>query len=480
MSEKQMTEVAEALDPRRWMALGIVLLASIMDLMDSSITTLAIPAIKADLGANNAAMQWIIAGYTLTFAVLLITGGRLGDIFGRKRMFLAGVAGFTIASALSGMAVSTEMLIASRILQGLMAALMVPQVLSTLQVTFPPKERIAAFGMYGAMGGMANVIAPLLAGVILSVNLLGMTWRPLFLINVPVGIFIFIAAYYVVQESKAPEALRLDVTGVGIITVSLLLLMYPLVQGNDLGWPLWTYAAMALSIPGFIAFAMYERHKNRIDRSPLVVPELFRIPAFVAGLIICMVMLLALVAFFFTVSVYMQTGLGYSALDTGFTMLPWPVAMMIGTVLSMKVVGRYGRKLLSAGNLLMAAGLGCLYLAIAHFGSSISSWDFLPGVAIGGFGMGMIMPFLFDYILARVPVRYAGSASGIASTAMQLGSALGVAIIGTVFFNAMNSGFAEAIKQAIAIEIGVYMLAFLLVFFLPGNVHKEENGVSGH
>ncbi len=479
MNENQMTEIAEALDPRRWMVLGIVLLAAIMDLMDSSILTLAIPSIRTEMGASNAAIQWIIAGYTLTFAVLLITGGRLGDIFGRKRMFLAGVAGFTVASALSGMTISTEMLIASRILQGLMAALMVPQVLSTLQVTFPPEERIAAFGMYGAMGGMANVIAPLLAGVILSVNLLGLSWRPLFLINVPIGIFIFVAAHYLVRESKAPETLRLDIVGVGIITVSLLLLMYPLVQGNDLGWPLWTYALMAISVPGFIAFALYEKRKDRIDRSPLVVPALFRIPSFIAGLFICMVMLLALVAFFFTISFYMQVGLGYSALNTGFTMLPWPVAMVIASVISMKIVSRYGRKLLSAGTLLMASGLTGLYLAVAHFGTSVTSWDFLPGVAIGGFGMGMIMPFLFDYILARVPARHAGSASGITSTAMQLGSALGIAIIGTIFFNALGNSYAEAIKQALAVEIGIYLIAFLLVFFLPGNVHKEENSLSG-
>jgi EmrB/QacA subfamily drug resistance transporter len=484
MSEKQIAQVAEAieiadtikitpaLDPQRRTALGIVLIAVVMDMMDGSISTLATPSIKADLGATNADIQWVLAGYTLTFAVLMITGGRLGDIFGRKRMFLTGVAGFTLASALSGMAVSPEMLIASRLLQGLMAAMMLPQVLSIIQVAFPVKERMAAFGLIGAMGGMANVIAPLLAGVLLAVNVMGLSWRPLFLINVPIGICLFVAAYFVLKESKAPMTLKLDFMGVGIITVSLLMLMYPLVQGNELGWPLWTYVLMTLSVPGFIAFAVHEIRKNRADGSPLVVPELFRIPAFVGGSLICLIMMSGLLAFFFTTSVYMQSGLGYSALETGLTMVAWPICIIVSCIAAMKLGLHYGRKIMSAGTLMMVASAAVLYVRLSNAGAPVSPFDFLPCTILGGLGMGMIMPLLTDYVLAKVPVKHAGSASGVANTFNELGSAMGIAVVGTVFFGALGSGYTEAIKEALLLEAIIFLAGFFLVFLLPKNVRQ--------
>src|SRR5262245_37112998 len=220
--------VGETLDPRRWRALIVVLFAAFMDLIDATIVNVAIPSTQRDLDATYSQIQWVVAGYSLAFALVLITGGRLGDIVGRKRMFLIGVAGFTVASALCGVALSAEMLVVSRVLQGAMAALMIPQVLSIIQVTFPARERGAAFGMYGGIAGLAASVGPLLGGLLIGGNLFGLDWRPIFLVNIPVGILTLVAAALVVSESKAPHALKLDLVGVVIVTFGLLLVLYPL------------------------------------------------------------------------------------------------------------------------------------------------------------------------------------------------------------------------------------------------------------
>src|SRR5580698_10423968 len=248
------TATGDQPDPRRWLTLIILLLAAFMNLLDVSIVNIAIPSIQRDLHASYADVQWALAGYTLAYALVLITGGRLGDIFGRKRLFLIVVTGFTIMSALCGAATGPGMLIGCRVVQGAMGAIMVPQVLAVIQVIFPPAERIKAFAGFGVSAGLGTVSGPLLGGLLIQHNLFGLGWRPIFLINVPVGIIAFAASAVLVRESRAANRPRLDLAGVALISAALLLLLYPLVEGRQLGWPLWTYVSMALCVPAFAAF----------------------------------------------------------------------------------------------------------------------------------------------------------------------------------------------------------------------------------
>src|ERR1700729_274822 len=238
-------------DPPRGLPLIILLLAAFMNLLDVSIVNIAIPSIQRNLHASYADVQWALAGYTLAYALVLITGGRLGDTYGRKRLFLIGVAGFTIISALCGAATGPGMLIGCRVAQGAMGAIMVPQVLSVIQVIFPPHERIKALAGFGVTAGLGTVSGPLLGGLLIQHNLVGLGWRPIFLINVPVGLLAVVASAVLIPESRAPRRPRLDPGGVALISAALLLLLYPLVQGRELGWPVWTFVSMAVSAPGF-------------------------------------------------------------------------------------------------------------------------------------------------------------------------------------------------------------------------------------
>lgn len=269
-----------AADRRRWLALAIVMTAAFMDLVDVTIVNIAIPSMRQDLNASTSAIQWITAGYALAFAAGLITGGRLGDIYGRKRLFLIGIAGFTAASLLCGIAANPSILVASRLLQGGMAAMMVPQVLSIIHVTFPPHERGKVFGMFGAIVGLGAVSGPMLGALLTQWNLFGLEWRPIFLINLPVGIAGVILGRKFITESKAPNALRLDLIGVVLATAAMVMLIYPLTQGRENDWPLWGFLCMGavpLVIVGFIA---YEKHKIKKDGSPLVELSLFKVRSF--------------------------------------------------------------------------------------------------------------------------------------------------------------------------------------------------------
>jgi EmrB/QacA subfamily drug resistance transporter len=430
---------AEQLDPRRWLALGVVLIAVFMQLMDISIVNVAIPSIQRDLDASYSQVQWVLAGYQLAFAVVLITGGRLGDIYGRKRLFLIGVSGFTIASALCGFAPSPVMLVGSRILQGAMGALMFPQALAVTQVEFPQRERGAAFGVTGAVIGLATISGPLLGGLLIAGNLFGLDWRPIFLVNLPLGVLAVAAALVLLRESKAEGALRLDPGGVAIVSVALLMLVYPLVEGRDLGWPAWTFLLMAASLPVFTAFALYERRKTRRDNSPLVVLGLFGERAFVSGLLLNLVFFSGVAAFFLTFSLFLQIGLGFTALHSGLTTIPFSVGTAVGSAVSVRLAPRLGRSILSLGCLLLVAGMLAVIATISRYGEHIHSWQLLPALVICGLGLGLTIPPLINVILAGISGRNAGSASGVLSTTQQVGGALGVAIIGVIFFGLLSS-----------------------------------------
>jgi EmrB/QacA subfamily drug resistance transporter len=426
-------------DPRRWIALAVVLTAGFMQLVDISIVNVAIPSIQRDLDATYAQIQWVLAGYQLAFAVMLITGGRLGDIFGRKRLFITGMAGFTLASAFCGLAQSPDMLIGSRVLQGLMGAIMFPQILSVIQVTFPPQERAGAFGMFGATIGLATITGPLVGGLLIEADLLGLEWRPIFLVNVPIGIVAVTAAARYLTESKAPRALRLDPIGVAIVTSGLLLLVYPLVQGRDLDWPLWTFLSMAAAVPVLAAFAVYERHKKRLDGSPLVDLDLFRERSFAPGLAVAGIFFMGIPAFFLTFSLWLQIGLGFTALHAGLTGIPFAVGSALASAASVRLAPALGRRILSAGSLLLIAGMAGLIWTVDRYGGAVHSWQLIPALLVCGLGLGSVVAPLVNVVLAGIRGQDAGSASGVLTTVQQVGGAIGVALIGVIFFGLLGS-----------------------------------------
>jgi EmrB/QacA subfamily drug resistance transporter len=432
------------LDPRRWLALGSVMTALFMVLLDVSIVNVAVPAIRSNLSANNADIQFVVAGYGLAYAVMLITGGRLGDIFGRKKLFLIGMAGFVIASALCGLAQSAIMLDLSRVVQGLMAALMYPQVLSVIQVSFPPQERARVFGFVGAVIGIATITGPLAGGLIIRNDITGGSWRWIFLVNLPIGIAAFIAATRLVTESRAPNAKRLDIVGVVLASAGILLLVYPLVEGQVAGWPAWTFICMGLSPFVLAAFILYERGLPS-TRFPLVQLSLFRIPSFRVGVAISAVFIAGIPAFFFTFSLMLQVGLGFSALNAGLTTIPWSLGSAFASAMSTRVAPRLGKWTIAIGSVLLVLGILGIMLTLHIAGIKVTGWDLIPSFLISGLGLGTVIAPLLNIILAGVPGRDAGSASGVLTTFQQLGGAIGVAVVGVVFFGLLSSRATSAI-----------------------------------
>ena len=434
----------DAVDPRRWLTLIILLLAAFMNLLDVSIVNIAIPSIQRDLNASYADVQWALAGYTLAYALVLITGGRLGDIFGRKRLFLIGVTGFTIMSALCGAAQSPGMLIGSRVVQGAMGAIMVPQVLAVIQVIFPSAERIKALAGFGVTAGLGTVSGPLLGGLLIQHDLFGLGWRPIFLINVPVGIIAVAASAVLVRESRAPRPPKLDPVGVGLISAALLLLLYPLVEGRQLGWPAWTFASMAAAVPVLAAFVGYERVKARRDGSPLVPMGLFRERGFSAGMAIAVTFFLGIASFGLVLTLFLQLGLGFTPLHAGLTFLPFSLGILVSSGAAARLAPRFGRGVTMAGALATAAGMAGLIAIVHHDGAAVTTWDLVPGLVAAGLGVGAVIAPLADIVLARVSRQDAGSASGVFNTGLQLGNSIGIAVIGVIFFSLLGSQAAPA------------------------------------
>ncbi|RVX44146.1 EmrB/QacA subfamily drug resistance transporter [Nonomuraea polychroma] len=446
----------EAASPpkRRWAVLAIILVATFMDLLDVSIVAIAIPSIQEDLQATYTSAQWMLAGYSLAFALLLITGGRLGDIAGRKRIFLIGMGGFTVASALCGFATSPEMLVASRVIQGAMAAMMVPQVISTIQVIFPPKERGNAFAIYGGIAGLATISGPLLGGLLLNADLFGSGWRSIFLINLPLGVAAFVAAIAIMPEVRVPLAhtLRLDLVGSFLITVTMLLLMFPLIQGRDLDWPVWALVMMGASVIGLLIFGAHQRARAAKNASPLVPPSLFRKVSFTGGLFVNLAFFAGIVSFFLVFIIYLQAGRGESVLSAALTLLPWSVGIAVASGMGFQLAPKLGRSVLQIGATLMTVAMGGVILTIQMGGADASLWWYVPSMLIGGVGMGLVAPLLVDAVVSDIPHTEAGSASGVLSAIQQAGGALGIALVGLIFFGSVSGG-AQSVAESVTPQI---------------------------
>ncbi|MFD0276431.1 MFS transporter [Kitasatospora sp. NPDC127111] len=462
----------------RWAALAVILAAEVMDLLDTTIVGVASPAIQRDFGGTEAQIQWISAAYTLAFAVLLITGGRLGDLFGRKRLFVTGAAGFTVASVLCAASTGAGTLIAARTVQGLFAALLIPQGLGLIKAMFPPKEVGAAFGLFGPVLGLSSVLGPTLGGYLTDADWFGTGWRMVFLINLPLGLLAVFAAVKILpanRTTRGAEAGRLDPVGVLLLSAAVLLLVYPLVQGRELGWPLWTYLAMAASLPVLRIFALHQRRVLRRGGTPLIEPSLFAKRAFTSALATGLVFFAALSGLMLTFTLYLQLGLGWTPLHSGLSMIPLSLGIVAGAILSGGFLGpRYGRRVLHAGMAVATAGTLALRASVEHWAGGLTSWELIPGLALTGFGLGLIMAPFFDIALAGVEESETGSASGVLNAQQQLGGSIGVALLGTAFFGwAGSDGFRHAAGWTFGLTAVLLALAFGVAFLLPRRARPE-------
>ena len=464
--------LGEPLDPGRWKSLAVILAAAFLVALDFFVVNVSIPSIRASLHATFAEVQLVIASYGLTYAALLISGGRLGDIYGRKRMFIWGVAAFTVASLFCGLATSPFFLIVARVLQGIAASLLFPQVLSIMQVTFPQSERAKAFGLFGTVIGTSAFSGNVLGGLLVSADLFGLSWRPIFLINLPVGLLTVLAAARLLRESHSPKARKLDLGGVAIMTAALTLLLYPLIQGREAGWPIWSFVCLAAFLPMMMVFVRYEKRVTASGGSPLVELSLFHDRAFVIGLFSGVCFFSGAAAFFLVSTVFLQNGLGYSPRDAGLTFAWFAIAFLGSSLASVRVQPRLGSRIINLGAALMITGLTALLWLTASRGSALSGLDLAPVLLIYGTGQGFVMPTLISTILINIRGNDAGSASGVLSTVQQVSFASGVAVIGTVFFSALGNltsaeAFIHALRVAFSVNICLLMVTFTLIFQIP-------------
>jgi EmrB/QacA subfamily drug resistance transporter len=451
-----------------WTALPVLMAGTFMIVLDFFIVNVALPSMQSRLHASASALEWVVAGYGLTFSVLLITAGRLGDQIGRRRVFSLGLALFVLTSAACGLAPNAGLLVAGRFLQGVAAALISPTVLSIIGVLFTGSDRVRAISVYGVVMGLAAVGGQLIGGLLIQANLAGSGWRSVFLINVPIGLAALALTRRCLPESRAELNRKLDLTGTVILTAGLTAVVLPLVEGRQLGWPQWTRLCLAASPLLLGAFVLHQRRLALRGGAPLVDLRLFRDRSFSAGLATQLGLWCGQASFFLVLALYLQQGRGLDALQSGLVFTILAGAYLATSMRAPALTMRFGRTLIGAGALTLAAGHLLLLLAVSDVGVKGSLGALVPGLLLVGAGMGLCITPLTTTVLASVSPQSAGNVSGVLSTMQQVGNAIGVAVTGVIFFGAVRHGFAHALELSVA-ELGVLLLAVaLLSRLLPG------------
>ncbi|GGL68704.1 MFS transporter [Streptomyces fumigatiscleroticus] len=448
-----------------------VLLAAALPLVDFFIVNVALPAIGADLAAGEAVLELVVAGYGVAYAVLLVLGGRLGDLFGRRRLFLGGMAAFGLTSLACGLAPGAWPLVAARVAQGASAAAMLPQVLATIQAATSGPRRAKAMGLYGATAGLSMVAGQILGGVLVAADLWGTGWRAAFLVNVPVVLAGLLLAVRTVPETRSPRPEPVDGPGTALLAVSLLTLLVPLTEGRAASWPLWTWLSLAAFPFAAAAFYAVERRADRRGRTPLVPPSLFALRSFRRGLVLILPFSVGFSGFMFVIAVALQGGAGLGPVAAGLTLAPLAVVFFLVSLAGPRLIARYGTRVVTAGALLQAVGVALMALAVRADWPDLGVVELLPGAAVTGAGQALQLPVVFRIVLSEVPPARAGVGSGVMVTAQQSSLALGVATLGTLFLSLVpGTGMRDALVTTLLVQLAGVVVTGLLSLRLPRTV----------
>jgi EmrB/QacA subfamily drug resistance transporter len=486
MTETATTQAPPAVPARAWRALIVLLAGMFIALLDTTIVNVALPTIRTSIDASEATLSWIISGYALAFGLALIPAGRIGDRIGHKWVFFTGVALFTVASLACGLAMDSTQLIVARVVQGLAGGIFVPAVTAFIQLLFPPQSRGKAFAIMGAVIGVSSALGPIVGGLIIQAFGEESGWRLVFGVNLPIGLATLVAAIFLLPgRTAAAEGapaerpkIAMDWLGLVLVSAALVALLVPLIEGQDEGWPLWTILSLVAGALLLVAFGAWEVRYTRRGSVPLVPPSLFRHPAFTGGVVLALVYFASFTSIFFTISLLWQAGLGHTALESGAVSIPFAIGSIVGSSQSARLAQRLGRSVLVIGTAAVVVGLAAIWVILLITPpADLTNWLLLAPLLIAGAGNGLFIAPNAQFIVATVERKEAGSASGVISAMQRVGSAIGIAVVGSVFFgslvvgqgspDALATGFVNSSALAMAVSTGFAVLAFLLVFALP-------------
>jgi EmrB/QacA subfamily drug resistance transporter len=468
-----------------WIALVVLLTGTFMALLDTTIVNVALPTIRSGINASEATLSWIISGYALAFGLALIPAGRLGDRYGHKWVFFTGLSLFTVASLACGLSADSTQLIIARIVQGLAGGIFFPGVTALIQIMFPGRVRGKAFAIMGAVIGFSTALGPLVGGLLIEALGEKSGWRYIFGVNLPIGVVAVIAAAGLLPAGAAGKSRTgTDLFGLLLVSASLVAILVPLIQGQEKGWPLWTYLSLAGGVVLMLLFALWEIRLSGQGKTPLVPPHLFSHRAFTGGTILALVYFAAFTSIFFTISIFWQIGLGHTALASGVVTIPFAVGSIVGAALSDRLAEKLGRNVLIIGTALVTLGLVAVWLLLTLVTSTdLNHWELLLPLLIAGFGNGLFIAPNAQFIVATVDRQEAGAASGVVGTMQRIGSAIGIAVIGSVLFGslkvkgpgqaALATAFGHSASLALTVSASFSAAAFLLVFALPKRVNRQ-------
>lgn len=456
----------------KWLELIIVLSAPLLSVIDVFIINIAIPSIKTGVHATDAEVQLVIAGYLLGYAAFLITGGRAGDHFGRKKVFFWGMFAFTIASCLCGLSMTPFQLNLTRFLQGLSASFMVPQTIAFIQILFTDKkERAKAVGLFGITLGIAAIIGQVLGGYLSDTHWAIAGWRLIFFINLPIGMVTLWATHRYVTETKGNHGSKFDYVGVLILTLALVCLIYPLTQGREAGWPWWSILMIILSLVLFVYFMYDQKKKLLTNKNPLIDVRLFEIKDFNIGLIAVLFHFMLHTSYLLLSAVYLQNGLKISALLSGLYFVFPGILFIFSSLIASKLIVRFGKKVLQVGVILLAISF---LLQVQLWKPGVDRWIIIVLMGVWGLGNGLVLPSLLNIVLKSVPAEHAGAAAGIYSTFQQTASALGISIIGGIFFYFSQESWQIAYKAGVIAILICVLLVGIMLYILPEEKNLEQ------